>query len=303
MKSLFLPYYEQFVQARLSKGTKTIYDRALKWIKKYDPEITHKPFRELDRKWLIGLDQAMSESNKKNTRSILLRSVRAVFSQAQADGIISTDPFKGFDLKEEPTVKRSMDLKTLQLIRDMDVEPWQEEYRDMFMLMFYLIGINAGDLFLAKKEQLVGDRLNYIRKKTGKQYSIKVQPEAMKIIEKYKGDNWLLCPMDRYSNYKDYLQHMNRALGKLGLHYTTSSKVTGKAVFPGLSTYWSRHTWATLAYEIEIPVDTIGQALGHSDRQHIITFVYIRLDDKKVDAANRAVLDYVATGKRQKISA
>ena len=167
--------------------------------------------------------------------------------------------------------------------------------------MFYLIGINAGDLFLAKKEQLVGDRLNYIRKKTGKQYSIKVQPEAMEIIRKYQGKDWLLCPMDRYDNYKNYLQHMNRGLSKLGLHYTTSSKVTGEAVFPGLSTYWSRHTWATLAYEIEIPVDTIGQALGHSDRQHTITFVYIRLEDKKVDAANRAVLDYVATG--QKISA
>ena len=125
----------------------------------------------------------------------------------------------------------------------------------------------------------------------------------MAIIQKYEGKNYLLSPLDRYSYYKDYLQHMNRALATLGQVYTTSSKKLGEPIFPKLSTYWSRHTWATLAYEIGIPVDTIGQALGHSDRQHIITFVYIRLDDKKVDAANRAVLDYVATGKRQKISA
>ena len=132
-KNLFLPYYLSFMNTRESEGTKTIYDRALRWIKKYDSQIEHKVFSELDRTWLKGLDDVMSKSNKKNTRSILLRSVRAVFSHAQAEGIITTDPFKGFDLKEEPTAKRSMDLKTLQLIRDMDVEPWQEEYRDMFM--------------------------------------------------------------------------------------------------------------------------------------------------------------------------
>jgi len=293
-KHLFIPYYIEFKEKRRSEGTASVYDRALKWIRKYDADIESKSIEVLDRKWLEGLDKAMSATNKKNTRSILLRSVRAVFSHALEEGILKTDPFAGFDLKEETTIKRSMSLETLRKIRDWDVSPWQEEYRDMFMLMFYLVGINAADLFLAKKNQLVDGRLNYKRKKTGKMYSIKVQPEAMAIIKKYEGKNYLLAPMDRYSNYKDYLQHMNRALSKLGVNYSTSSKKTGTPIFPQLSTYWSRHTWATLAYEVGIPIDVIGQALGHSDRQHTITFVYIRLDDKKVDEANRKVLDYVA---------
>lgn len=296
---LFIPYYTEYMQDRKAKGTRTIYARALNWIKRYDAQIEEKSICELDKKWLKGLDEAMSKTNKKNTRSILLRSVRAVFNMAMVEGIIKVDPFKGFDMKQEPTVKRSMDLKTLQKIRDTQVAPWQEEYRDMFMLMFYLIGINAVDLFLAKKDQLVDGRLYYKRRKTGKQYSVKVQPEAMAIIEKYKGKDYLLSPMDHYSYYKDYLQHMNRALSTLGVVYTTSSEKKGKAIFPELSTYWSRHTWATLAYEIGIPIDTIGQALGHSDRQHTITFVYIRLDDKIVDEANRDVLDYVISGKRK----
>ena len=224
----------------------------------------------------------------------MLRSVRAVFSHANEEGIVKTDPFIGFDIREETTIKRSMSLETLRTIRDWKVSPWQEEYRDMFMLMFYLVGINAADLFLARKEQMVDGRLNYKRKKTGKLYSVKVQPEAMAIIEKYQGKDYLLSPMDRYNNYKNYLQHMNKALSTLGINYTTSSEKKGKAIFPQLSTYWSRHTWATLAYEIGIPVDVIGQALGHSDRQHTITMIYIRMDDKKVDEANRKVLDYLA---------
>lgn len=290
----FVPYYLQFMERRNAKGTNEIYERALKWIRKYDLEIESKDIEQLDRKWLEGLDKAMSVTNKKNSRSIMLRSVRAVFSHANEEGIVKTDPFIGFDLREETTVKRSMSLETLRTIRDWKVSPWQEEYRDMFMLMFYLVGINAADLFLAKKEQMVDGRLNYKRKKTGKLYSVKIQPEAMAIIEKYQGKDYLLSPMDRYNNYKNYLQHMNKALSTLGINYTTSSEKKGKAIFPQLSTYWSRHTWATLAYEIGIPVDVIGQALGHSDRQHTITMIYIRMDDKKVDEANRKVLDYLA---------
>lgn len=290
----FVPYYLQFMERRNAKGTNEIYERALKWIRKYDLEIESKDIEQLDRKWLEGLDKAMSVTNKKNSRSIMLRSVRAVFSHANEEGIVKTDPFIGFDLREETTIKRSMSLETLRTIRDWKVSPWQEEYRDMFMLMFYLVGINAADLFLARKEQMVDGRINYKRKKTGKLYSVKVQPEAMAIIEKYQGKDYLLSPMDRYNNYKNYLQHMNKALSTLGINYTTSSEKKGKAIFPQLSTYWSRHTWATLAYEIGIPVDVIGQALGHSDRQHTITMIYIRMDDKKVDEANRKVLDYLA---------
>ena len=290
-KNLFVPFYEQFMASRKSQGTRIIYDRALKWIRQVDPDIENKSITDLDKKWLSKLDSSMAESNSKNSRSILLRSVRAVFNHAVNEGIIPSSPFKGFDLKEEPTLKRSMDVETLRKIRDTEVAPWQAEYRDMFMLMFYLIGINAADLFQAKKEQLIDGRLEYTRHKTGKHYSIKIQPEAMAIIEKYKGKNYLLSPMDRYKEHKDYLRHMNRALSTLGQVYTTSSPKEGEVIFPKLSTYWARHTWATLAYEIGIPIDTIGQALGHSDRQHTITFIYIRTDNKKVDEANRMVLN------------
>ena len=81
-KHLFIPYYIEFKEKRRSEGTASVYDRALKWIRKYDADIESKSIEVLDRKWLEGLDKAMSATNKKNTRSILLRSVRAVFSHA-----------------------------------------------------------------------------------------------------------------------------------------------------------------------------------------------------------------------------
>ena len=34
-------------------------------------------------------------------------------------------------------------------------------------------------------------------------YDIKVEPEAMEIINKYRGKNYLINVLDRYDNYKD----------------------------------------------------------------------------------------------------
>ena len=65
-----------------------------------------------------------------------------------------------------------------------------------------------------------------------------------------------------------------------------------KALFPDLSSYWARHTWATIAAELDIPKETISAALGHEIGSSI-TSIYIRYDQKKVDEANRKVIDYV----------
>ena len=40
-------------------------------------------------------------------------------------------------------------------------------------------------------------------------------------------------------------------------------------------------------------MDTIAQALGHSDRSHSVTMIYIKPDQSRVDEANRRVIDYV----------
>lgn len=296
-KLLFVPLYEAYVGTKRSEGTKALYLRTLDRMRANDKDLDTRYIGDIDHGYIVSLDAFLSKTNTKNSRSILLRNLKSFMNHERAEGLVVEDPFKQIDLREEKTVKRSMDVETLRRIRDAVLDDWQVEYRDMFMLMFYLIGINFIDLFSAKKSQLVGGRLEYDRRKTGKHYSVKVQPEAMEIIKRYEGKNYLLSPLDRYANPKDYLQHMNRALSKLGLHYTTSSKKTGEAIFPGLSTYWSRHTWATLAYQLGVPVDIIGQALGHSDRSHAVTFVYIRLDDRKVDQANRMLIDFVNSSK------
>ena len=89
---------------------------------------------------------------------------------------------------------------------------------------------------------------------------------------------------------------MNCALKSIGY---TSIKKHGRKVknplFPHLTTYWARHTWATLAAELDIPKETIAAALGHEIGSPI-TSIYINFDQKKVDKANRMVIDYLKEG-------
>ena len=73
------------------------------------------------------------------------------------------------------------------------------------MLMFYLMGINSVDLARAKKSDVINGRLEYRRAKTGKLYSIFIEPEAWEIIHKYEGEGeYLLDISDRCGNYKDF---------------------------------------------------------------------------------------------------
>ena len=300
-RNLFLPHYRKFMESRATAGTREMYNRTLKKMLEYDEKAEKLTFEMIDKDWLVGFDTYLASSTCANIRNMHFRNIRASFNAAIDDELTTNDPFRKFKLpKLEETRKRALTLEQIKTLKNYPCEAWQEEYRDLFMLQFYLIGINLVDLLTAKSEDLVDGRFEYRRDKTHKLYSIKVEPEAMAIIEKYRGENYLLSPLDRYSNHKNYLQHMNRALQKIGLHYTTSQVKTGKALFPDLTTYWSRHTWATIASALDIPMELIGRALGHSWVNKTITSVYIDFDMRKVDDANRKVIDAVCGTPAQK---
>ena len=101
--------------------------------------------------------------------------------------------------------------------------------------------------------------------------------------------------MDEYRNYKDFLHRMGiglKQIGKLERKGLGGKKIR-TPLFPDLSSYWTRHTWATIASELDIPKEVIAHALGHSWANSTTTDIYIRFDNKKVDEANRKVIDYV----------
>lgn len=146
-------------------------------------------------------------------------------------------------------------------------------------------GVNIRDLAsrLGMTNQNVSQLLGKDDIKTGRLYDIRVWPQAAALINQYRGEEHLLCIADRYRSSRDYTQHINAGLKKL----------IPEPPFNHLSTYYARHSWATIAYnELGASMETISAALGHQYGSRI-TSVYINPDTRKVDKLNRRMLNLI----------
>ena len=293
----FTAYFQNFINGKENKGTKGVYKHTLDKIRLFDPDIDKKSFEDIDLKWLTDFEAFCAQTASKNARNIHLRNIRAVFNNAIDYEITSVYPFRRFKIRPETTRKRSLTVEELRKLFAYPVEPYAEIYRDMFKLIFFLIGINTVDLHGLKVITRDG-RIEYKRAKTHRLYSIKVEPEALEIMEKYQGSNGLLCIADRWSDSRNFRHQLNKALQRIGEveRRGRGGKKVVTSAFPELSSYWARHTWATIAASLDIPKDTIAAALGHGG--NTVTDIYIDFDQRKVDDANRRVLDWVLYGKR-----
>lgn len=303
----FAGVFRAFIESKKNAGTKGVYQHTLNRMKLFDPKLEEYLFEDIDFAWLTKFEAFCAETASKNARNIHLRNIRAVFNNAIDNDITTAYPFRRFKIRPEETRKRSLTIEELRQIFDYPAEPYAVFYKDMFKLIFMLIGINTVDLHRLQNITSNG-RIEYKRAKTGRLYSIKVEPEALEIIEKYRGVNGLLCAADRWEDYRSFRAQINGALQSLGAQKNkggrnpggspkrNTAQNTGGGLWPELTTYWARHTWATIAAELDVPDAVIGQALGHS--AGTVTDIYIRRNIKKVDDANRRVLDYVLYDKR-----
>ena len=290
-RRLFLPYFEKFASKKIKYGTKKTYDQTAKKIRAYSTDAERLSFSDINRDWLEGFDKFMAKTApSRNARNIHLRNIRAVFNDARDAELITDYPFRKFKIRPEATKNRALTAGQLRAFFDYPCAEWQRQYVDIFRLTVMLCGINIADLVTLHK--VTNGRIEYTRQKTGQRCSVRVEPEAMEIIERYRGEKFLLDIGDRYKNYRDYLHHFNDALQKVGLTYQSGRKPTGDPLFPTIGSYTARYSWASIAAELDIPKETISAALGH--RTNDVTSIYIRVSmDSKVDAANRAVIDAI----------
>ncbi|MCY4781412.1 phage integrase SAM-like domain-containing protein [Sphingobacterium sp. UT-1RO-CII-1] len=195
---------------------------------------------------------------------------------------IPTSPFSKIKMpvKNEP-VKKNLSIDTIKKIRDLElVNEGDILSRDLFMLSFYLCGINANDLHEYLNDPHI-ERLGYTRNKTkGRRVdkafiSIKIIEEAKPLVEKYAG-----VLAKRYA----------RCAGLNNRLYLSYSKVIGPAVgVPDLTYYHARHSFATLARnECRFSMDDVGIALNH--KSSTITDIYVAKDWDIVDEVQEAVV-------------
>ena len=284
-KARFLSRMEAYAASREKPRTTEIYKATIDRIRAFDRLADALRFEDITIEWLESFDSFLARTSKKrNSRNIHFRNIRAVFNDALKKCITTYYPFRSYEIRQEPTMKRALSVEQLRTLFAGAVQPWQQKYVDFFKISFMLIGMNTEDLVHASG--VVGGRLEYYRAKTYKPYSIKVEEECAEIIERYRGKSRLLNIMDTYGNTHNWTSRIDKALKDI-------SEPLG---LPRISMYWARHSWATIAAELDIPKETITAALGQSSST--VTDIYIKFDRAKIDRANRQVLDYVLYDKK-----
>ena len=298
-RDTLLNVFTRFANSKQRPKTKTSYLDTLNKVRAFlGDDGVGTTFDELDVGWLRRFEGYLeSLTLAVNSIAIHFRNLRSVCNFAIDEEITDNYPFRRFKIKQEATRKRSLSVEELRTFFNAPVTTDEQLHLDTFKLIFFLIGINMVDL--AGLTQIENGRIEYRRSKTGKLYSIKVEPEALEIINKYRGTEHLLSQFDRYKDYSHFLSRCNRSLKKIGnTKIGKQGRRTYHPLHPQISTYWARHTWATIASKIGVSKDTIAHALGHGN--NTVTDIYIDFDQSKVDRANRAVIDYVLYGKLDK---
>lgn len=280
--SLVEPFFKQYANDRKAQNTKNGYLCTLATLQEYDEKFSRRIWEDITIKYIKDYHKWMEKKQLSvNTIHKYMQHFHAVINGAIDEEYTVHDPFRKYEFKTEETMKRSLTVNDLRtLFAFCPIDPIQAKALNIFKLIFYLIGINTIDLFKLTKISSDG-RIVYRRSKTGKIYNIKLEKEALYIINKYKGKKCLVDMSDIGSTIYTLSTNLIKTL-------KTVSELAG---IPTITPYWSRHSWATAAAELDIPKTTIAAALGHGSKT--VTDVYIDYDLRKIDTANRLVMDWI----------
>jgi len=241
-------------------------------------------FSEIDVSFLNQFEEYLKAQGKGgNTIYLYLRTLRAVLNKAIKEEVSSEKyyPFKKFSLGKYArikTEKRAISKEDIDKI--IAKQPKTANIilaRNIFLFSYYCRGMNFTDMAFLKWMDINGDRMIYVRKKTGELFNIKLLEPAIKILENYKridqSKNDYVFPL-LSSAHKTPQTIFNRKVKMLRAINKNLKAVTKLAgIKSELTTYVARHSYATILKKKGISTSIISQALGHQNEK--ITQVYL----------------------------
>ena len=282
---------QEYRESRRTYNTKRTYDHTINLLNEYSNKRTLF-FEDINYRFLTEFDRwlEIDKGFRGGSREIILHNIRAVWNYAVNNEYVSISlyPFRKFQIKKFEKEKQFLDESKFRKILDMDFSNCRrytvEQARDVFLLSFYLCGINPIDMFHLPKPK--DNICTFVRKKVNyhqpREVHIAIQPEAAAIIEKYKGEDHLLNFIETYSDYNSFYSNLSKYMKELAKEIKEDD----------MTLYWARYSWATYASKLDISDYVISKALGHADTT-MAQQRYISFDWKKVDIANRTVIDYI----------
>lgn len=236
-------------------------------------------------RWLKrkGLSQTYISMTLSMTRTIINRAIRM---QLVAYDI---HPFTYW--KRPADTEREIDISVESVRAIRDAQPRlkkQRIARDIFMLSYYLGGINLIDLLDIDFRGV--SVLEYTRHKSrnmklsDKRISFTLQPEAKELINKWMNRNTGRLDFGYKFSYKNFLAYVTRSIKSLakGLNLPDYNKVCY---------YSARKSFVKHGFDLGINLEVLEYCIGQSVKSNRPIFNYLKIMRKHADVAFRIILD------------
>jgi integrase/recombinase XerD len=244
----------------------------------------------------------------------ILKGLRTIIQKeaTKGDKILSPEknPFIWFTMpKILPTYKEKLTMDEVLKIEILELDNHLHHVRNAFIFSLYNAGIRIGDLLQLKWCNIKEGRLEYYMGKTGKERSIKLLPQAQKILKFYesamrKDTDYIFPFLDNQASYAKLIspedfqkaspELIETLFKKVESHITLYNlalkTIAEKAeIKKNLTSHIARHSFADIARK-KVSVYDIQKMLGHSSMK--VTEVYLKsLDNDAMDEAMKEVFN------------
>lgn len=235
-----------------------------------------------------------------NTISFYMRNLRTLYNKAVKMQKLSRheeSPFANVFTGTEKTRKRALEREEIHQLNAVSLKGDKklELAHKLFFFGFHASGMSFVDMAYLKKSDVKNGMISYRRKKTGRIIELKITEALQGLINYFRPLNRrteYLLPIisdpqkDARQQYESGLSLQNKRLKQLGKR-SNLKKI--------LSTHVCRHSWASIARSLNIPIAVISEGLGHSDER--TTSIYLASLGRKVldevsDKVSAVVADY-----------
>lgn len=206
-------------------------------------------------------DHLLSMDLVPNTRRARMKMLRTMYrGVCDMAGVVPSDVFKGMIRAEEETAARGLTAEEVAKLEAVKLSTYEQQVaRDAFLFSMYTGGIRFGDVCRLRPSNVVDGALEYRANKSRKPLWIPLIPQALAIIEAYRGDPYLLPILNGRTESERGIDVANAATNQ---RLKKVAKYAG--VNPGLSFHYARHSFGHWAAKNKVPVDMLRMIFGHS---------------------------------------
>ncbi|MBC8603145.1 site-specific integrase [Parabacteroides acidifaciens] len=278
VKDMFDLYIQQLVSANRLRYA-DMYKLTMNSLLKFNKHLNI-PFSDVDVTWLKKYELWLQAQGLAiNTIGTRFRHLRVIYNLAIDEKVVKREyyPFNTFKVSKlnQIPAKRSISKDAILKVLNYEGKTGLECFSiDLFTFSYLTAGINFVDIARLTDDNIMENRLVYIRKKTKKQIKVPLQSQAVELIEKYKQqDNPYLFPIlspvhkteqQKVNRVHKVIAKVNKTLKRIGEQLDVSIDLT---------TYVARHSFATVLKRSGVNTSLISEALGHSSEK--VTQIYL----------------------------